>query len=298
MELKHLKLIKTITEEGSIANSSERLFLTQSALSHQLRDLEQTLGFKVFLRTRNEWTLTTEGKALYELATKVLDELDEGLNTIQHIRSGSKGKIRISTECYSFYQGLPAFIQKMGVLYPQIEIDLVIEATHHPVAKILSNELDIAIVTTRPPNEALEVIPVFEDEIHALMHQEHPLSEKAYIQPDDLQHVHLLVHSFPLETVAIHELCLKPGNITPAKISAIPLTEVALEMVGANLGVMCVPKWTLRKLTVPKDCIFKRIGKAGLKRKHYLVMRKDDVQKRYFHDFIQNIEEDLLSAKD
>ncbi|MEM1122897.1 MAG: LysR family transcriptional regulator, partial [Bacteroidota bacterium] len=174
MELKYFRLIKTIAEEGNISNSATRLFLTQSALSHQLRSIEDQMRFKIFLRKRNQWTLTEEGKELYQLANTVLAQIDQGLTNIQKIKEGSKGKIRISTECYSFYQGLPKFIQKMSLLYPEILIDLDVEATHRPVSKILSKELDMAIVTTKPINENLVSLEVFEDEIYALLHQENP----------------------------------------------------------------------------------------------------------------------------
>ena len=96
MELKYFRLIKTITEEGSIANSTERLFLTQSALSHQLRELEERLGFKVFHRTRNKWKLTEEGSELYKLANKLFNSIDEGFTAIKHIKEGSKGSIKLS----------------------------------------------------------------------------------------------------------------------------------------------------------------------------------------------------------
>ena len=113
MELKYYRLIKTIAEEGSLVSSSEKLFLTQSALSHQLRDLEERLGFKVFHRARNKWTLTEEGGELYRLAIHLLQSIEKGFGNIQQIRNGSKGTIRLSTECYSFYQGMPGFIQKI-----------------------------------------------------------------------------------------------------------------------------------------------------------------------------------------
>lgn len=101
MEIKYFRLIKTIAEEGSISTSSERLFLTKSALSHQLRELEEQLGFKVFHRTRNRWRLTEEGEALHELASDVLARVENGFQHIQRIHEGAKGTIRISTECYS-----------------------------------------------------------------------------------------------------------------------------------------------------------------------------------------------------
>lgn len=292
MEIKFLKLIKTIAEEGSIAGSSEKLFLTQSALSHQLKDLEIQLGFKVFYRTRNKWELTEEGDVLYKTACTVIDSIGNGLNTIQQIRAGAAGTIKISTECYSFYQGLPLFIQKMKMLYPEIEVDLVLEATHKPVEKVISNEIDIAVVTSKPSgNKELVSVEIFEDEILAIMHKENLLNNSEYLTADDFVDVHLIIHSFPLKTVSVYEGFLSPNGIMPVKISAVPLTEVALEMVQANIGITCMPKWALRSFRLSEELKFKKIGSNGLKRKHYLVVRKSDIGKKYVNDFLSNFKE-------
>lgn len=290
MEIKYFRLIKTIKEEGSIANSAEKLFLTQSALSHQLRELEERLGFKVFLRTRNKWKLTDEGGELYKLGNSILESIEKGFKNIEQLQTGSVGTIKISTECYSFYRGLSSFIQKMGLLYPNISVDLILEATHQPISKILSNEIDIAIVTSKPANETLLSIDVYEDEIFAIMHKENPLNKVDFLDTNDFSDVHLIIHSFPLETVAVYNQFLKPNKINPLKISAIPLTEVALEMVDANMGMMCMPKWALKSFKISDDFIFKRIGKNGLKRTHYLAFRKSDKFKKYINDFISNFE--------
>ena len=181
MELKYFRLIKTIAEEGSIANSSERLFLTQSALSHQLRELEERLGFKVFERTRNKWELTQEGTELYKLANKLFSSIDESFNTIRHIKEGSKGSIKLSAECQSFFHSIPSFILKMGILYPEINIDVTLGATHQTIAQVMSNDIDIAIVTSKPSSAELSCISVFEDEIFALMHKENTLNHLEYL---------------------------------------------------------------------------------------------------------------------
>jgi len=292
MEIKYFRLIKTIAEEGSIANSAEKLFLTQSALSHQLKELEERLGFKVFLRTRNKWNLTDEGGELYKLGNTILESIEKGFQNIEQLRTGSVGNIKVSTECYSFYQGLSSFIQKMGLLYPEINVDLILEATHQPISKILSNEIDIAIVTSKPANETLSSIEVYEDEIFAIMHKENPLNKDDFLDTNDFSDAHLIIHSFGSERTLADFACI--GNkITPFKISAIPLTEVALEMVDANMGIMCMPKWALKSFKVSDDLIFKRIGKNGLKRTHYLVFRKADKVKKYVNDFISNFEEDF-----
>ncbi len=291
MELKYFRLIKTIADEGSIANSTEKLFLTQSALSHQLKELEAQLKFKVFHRTRNKWELTDEGQELYKLGNTVLKTIDNGFENINAIRAGSVGTIKVSTECYSFYQGLPGFIQKMGILYPEIKVDLILEATHQPISKILSHEIDIAIVTSKPKEEVLSCIEVFQDEIFAILHKENPLNDMEFIEASAFSNAHLIIHSFPLETVSIYEYFLKPNHITPLKITAIPLTEVALDMVASNFGIMCMPKWALKSFNLPKNLVFKHVGKHGLKRSHYLVFRKADTSKKYINDFVMNFED-------
>lgn len=296
MELKYFRLIKTIEEEGSLANSSERLFLTQSALSHQLRELEERLGFKVFHRTRNKWKLTQEGNELYNLANKLFLSIEEGFSAIEHIREGSKGLIKLSAECQSFFHSIPTFIQKMGVLYPEIDIQVTLGATHQTISQVLSEDIDIAIVTSKPESDELLCIPVFKDEIFGIMHQEHPLNNLDCLDASHFGGVHLLINSFPLEGVAVYEQFLKPNKIIPIKISAIPFTEISLSMISANMGIMCAPKWQLSPFKLSKELVFKRIGKNGLKRNHYLVVKKQQSNKKYIHDFIANFQEDFLAA--
>ncbi|UGU18073.1 LysR family transcriptional regulator [Sinomicrobium kalidii] len=293
MEIKYFRLIKTIADEGSIANSSEKLFLTQSALSHQLRELEGQLGFKIFHRTRNKWELTEEGIELYKLGGTILDSIEKGFKNIRNIKAGSAGSIKVSTECYSFYQGLSGFIQKMGLLYPEIHVDLILEATHQPISKILSSEIDIAIVTEKPSNNSLAHVEIHEDEIFAIMHRESVLNQYSFLDPGHFSKAHLIIHSFPLETVSVYQHFLKPNKINPLKISAIPLTEVALEMVMANMGIICMPKWPLKTFKLSDDLVFKRISSNGLKRTHYLVFRNSDIHKKYIKDFISNFQDDF-----
>jgi len=297
MDLKYLRLVKTIVEEGNISNSADKLFLTQSALSHQLREMEERLGFKVFIRSRNNWNLTTEGQEIYSLAGEVLARIDQSLEKVGRIREGSKGTIRLSTECYTTYRGLPAFIQKMAILYPEIDIQLKVEATHHPISNLLSGDLDMCIVTQKPNNADLHVQELFEDELFALMHQENELSQRTYLEPRDFQSQHLIIHSFPQETVSVHQLFLQPAQVVPRKITAVPLKEVSIEMVEANMGVACFPTWALKSFSLPNTLKMIPLGENGTKRKHYLVVKKEDTDKQYVADFMDNMVEAAAFAE-
>jgi LysR family transcriptional regulator for metE and metH len=280
-----------------LVNSTKKLFLTQSALSHQLKELEEGLGFKVFLRKRQQWELTEEGTEFYKLSIEVLEQMEKGLKKIEKIRTGSVGDINVGTECYSFYQGLSGFVQKMGVLYPKIKVDLRFGSTYNPIKNLVAEDIDIAIVTTKPEDDSLTCIEIFNDEIFALMHHENPLNQLPYLEAEHFEDAPIIIHSFPLETVSIHCHYLSHHNITPKNISAFPLTEVALEMVSANMGIFCVPRWKIKSFKLSENIVFKQIGNQGVKRTHYLVIRKVDAHKKYIKDFICNFKEDFSEKK-
>jgi LysR family transcriptional regulator for metE and metH len=293
METRHLRLIKTLADEKSITKSLDKLFLTQSAVSHQLRDIEERLGVKIFYRTKNQWILTEEGQVLYNTAGKVLAEIDEATKRINDMRQGHAGNIRISTECYTNYHWLPAFMVRMKILYPKLDINIVIEATHKPLQKLLDNELDLGITSDPWDNKSIKYIELFKDEVMAVMPLEHPLAHKKFLTGDDFKDQTLIIHSYPLETVTVHQHFLKEQKIKPKQIVAMPLTEAALEMVKAGMGILTMPKWAMRSFVDSPALTLVRIGQKGLIRTHYAAIRHEDAGKKYIQDFIKNLKEEL-----
>ena len=298
MDLRYLKLVKTIVEEGNISKSAERLFLTQSALSHQLRDFEERLGIKVFKRSRNDWKLTSEGEEIYRVACEVIARIDLGLQKIDKIQEGSRGTIKLSTECYSFYHGLPSFIQKMGVLYPEIEIILKLESQQHVVSQLVSGELDICLNTHNINNSDVVSYELFKDEMFGVVHVENPLASKEYISPNDFLQQNLIIHSYPLETATVYQGFLKPNEIEPNKVTAIPMTEVALELVEANMGITCYPKWQLKSFRLPDTLKLVRLGPNGFIRTHYLSTRANFKETKYIQDFIDSFLEENITRSE
>ena len=125
MEIRYLKLVRAIVEEGSMANAIEKLHLTPSALSHQLREAELQLGTKIFHRINKKLILTEAGEKLLAASHIILKELDKVQREIKEIISGETGVIRISTECYTSYHWLPALMKKFHTEFPSIEIKIV-----------------------------------------------------------------------------------------------------------------------------------------------------------------------------
>ncbi len=293
MELRHLRLVQILADEGGITKSLERLYLTQSAVSHQLKDIEERLGTKLFFRSKNEWRLTEEGKVIYETARIVLAEVDRAKAAIAAMKDGQVGTIRLSTECYTTYHWFPSFMQKMRLLYPNLTIRIVMEATHQPLQKLLENELDVALTSDPIADKSILYTELFQDEVLAVVSAAHPWARKKHVTAEDFATENLIIHSYPLETVTVYEHFLKKAGVTPQQITAIPLTEVSLEMVKAGMGVTCMALWALKSFAVSPDIAFVRIGKKGLFRTHLAAIKQTDSHKKHITDFIQLLKEEI-----
>ena len=292
MEIRHLKLVKAIVEEGSITKAIDKLYLTQSALSHQLKEAEYQLGTKIFLRVNKKMVLTQAGEKLYATANEVLEKLKDTEQQIKKLVFGESGEIRLSTECYSSYHWLPSVMKQFQLLYPNIELKIIMEATHYPLQKLLAGQLDIAITSDPLKDDNIQYIELFQDEMVAVVSDTHPWVKKKFVVAEDFTTEHLLVHSLPLQTVTVHHYLLAPAGVSPKKITPLPLTEASIEMVKADMGIMVMANWALQpylKYNATLKAI--KITRNGLKRKHFVATLTNKNHPPYFSrfiDFLQN----------
>jgi LysR family transcriptional regulator for metE and metH len=293
LEIRHLRLIKAIVEEGSLTKAIHKLHLTQSALSHQLKEAEHQVGTKIFNRDGKKLLLTAAGEKLFVTAKEVLEKLKTTENEIQKLISGELGEIRISTECYSSYHWLPAVLRQFRLIYPNIDVKLVVEATHYPLQKLLANVIDLAIISDQINDDRIAYLELFQDEMMMLVSEIHPWAEKKYVIPEDFADEHLLIHSLPLETVTVHQFLLAPANVTPKKITPLPLTEASIEMVRANMGVMSMAKWAMQPYLASNELKAIKIGRSGLKRKHYIATIEAKNHPAYFNRFIEFLKTEI-----
>ncbi|POY39373.1 LysR family transcriptional regulator [Solitalea longa] len=294
MEIRHLRLIKSIVEEGSITKAIDKLHLTQSALSHQLKEAEYQLGIKIFNRANKKLTLTKAGEKIYVTANEILNKLAETQKEIKAMVYGEVGEIRISTECYSSYHWLPSVLKQFHLLYPNVELKIVMEATHYPLQKLLDDVLDVAIVSDPMKNENIKYIELFQDEMMMVVSENHHWAAKKYVIAEDFASEHLIIHSLPLETVTVHQFVLAPANVKPKKITPLPLTEASIEMVKADMGIMSMAKWSLQPyLKNNPNLKAVKIGKNGLKRKHYIAVSTNKTYPEYFNHFIEFLQTEI-----
>jgi LysR family transcriptional regulator for metE and metH len=294
VEIRHLKLIKAIAEEGTITKAIDKLHLTQSALSHQLREAEDQLGTKIFNRQAKKMVLTKAGEKLYETAVEVLEKLSKAEVQIKKMVFGESGEIKLSAECYTSYHWLPSVMKQFHYLYPNVELQMVMSATHYPLQKLISGELDLAITSDPVKDTKIQYIELFQDEMVAVVPSGHSWTEKKFVKPEDFATENLIIHSLPLETVTVHQFFLKPAGVSPKKIIPVPLTEAAIEMVKAEMGVVVMARWSLKNYLQDGSLRTVKVGKSGLKRTHYIAFLKKKKNPDYVHHFVEFIQKEIF----
>ena len=245
LEVRHLKLVETVAKEGGLTKAANRLHVTQSALSHQLRDIEDKLGTPLFLRLNKKMLLTQAGERLLGSAPAVLDELKRVEEDIRQIALHREGILRISTECYTCYHWLPPVLKPFNREFPRVEVRIVAEATHRPIEALLDGKLDLAITSAATRNQKLMFKPLFKDEMVVIVSPDHPLASRSYVSAKDFAAEHLLVYSLPKEELTIFQKILSPAGISPKHLSRVELTEAIIEMVKAGLGVGVMARWAV-----------------------------------------------------
>ncbi|GAA4792449.1 LysR family transcriptional regulator [Olivibacter ginsenosidimutans] len=292
MEIRYLRLIKAIVEEGSITRAMAVLHLSQSALSYQLKEAELQVGTQVFYRRNKKLILTPVGKKLYATANNVLKELDHADAEIKRMVNGDVGVIRISTECYTSYHWLPAVLKKFKAEFPNVEIEIVFEATHHPIPKLLAGELDLAITSNPEQAEQIEFIQLFTDEMLAIVSRKHPWAKRSFVTAEDFQDVVLIIHSLPLDTVSIFRTQLRPKGIEPKKLIVLPLTEASIELVKADMGVIVLANWALQPY-INEAITAVKINPEGFFRQQYIARIREREYPIYFDYFIKFLREEI-----
>jgi LysR family transcriptional regulator, regulator for metE and metH len=289
LEIRHLKLVAAIAETGSVTLAGNRLHLTQSALSHQLRDAEEQLGVALFERRSGRMILTSAGERLLQSANVVLAELERAEKEVQDCGNGNgaaKGVLRLSTECYTVYHWLPSRLKLFQQKYPEVDFQLVIEATHSPFEALLDGKLDLAIVCQPIRNRRIRYTPIFEDESVIIVPPGHPMAEKKYAEPQDFIGENLIVYP-PKEESTLLTKFLAPAGITLRKIQEVMLTDVIIEMVRGGLGIAAMARWAVAPQLESETLVGLPFTEHGIRRTWSAAQLRDKRSPVYVEEFIR-----------
>jgi LysR family transcriptional regulator for metE and metH len=291
LEVRHLKLVTAIADQGSVTGAANHLNLTQSALSHQLRDIEDKLGAALFQRASRKMLLTPAGERLLESARSVLEELGRAEEEIRNRAARTRRLLRISTECYTCYHWLPPSLKVLNGKHPNVQVRILADATRRPVQALLDGKLDLAITSTKVRNRKLIYKPLFRDEVVVIMRPDHPLARRPYLVARDFAGEHLIAYAVPKEELVLYQQVLVPAGVVPREFTQVELTEAIVEMVKAGIGVSTMARWAAAPQLKSGSLKAIRLTRAGFHRTWYAVMLRTKVMPDYIREFVK-----ILSA--
>jgi LysR family transcriptional regulator for metE and metH len=275
LEIRHLRLVRAIAEEGGPTHAAARLHLTQSAVSHQLAELEARLGVALFTRVRRKLQLTPAGRRVLELSRTALDEFARVERELRDTGARARTPLRISTECFTCYHWLPPVLPALQRDHPQVDVRIVIEATRKPIAALLRGELELAVVSSPVRDRHLVVERLFDDEWVVVLSPTDPLGERTYVRALDLAERTLFTHDgTPRDMRRLRERLAAERAPMP-RVQVIPLTEAIVQLVKAGLGIGLLSRWAVAPYEARGEIVTRRFTRAGLAETWSAVYRRD-----------------------
>jgi LysR family transcriptional regulator for metE and metH len=288
LEIRHLMLVRAVAAAGSLTRAGLALHLTQSALSHQLQDIEQRLGTALFLRVGKRMVLTPAGERVLASADSVLTAMERTEEAVRHLAGARSGVLRLTTQCYTCYHWLPPLLKRFQATHPRVDVRIDATATNDPITHLLDGRLDVAIISDPVHDRRVVVQPLFDDEMVAIVEPRHALAGKTYVQLEDFAGQTLLIYP-PKEESTIYQRLLVPAGVVPGAIQGIQLTEAIIELVKAGLGIAVLAAWAVAPHVKAGTLRALPVTRRGYRRTWSAATMKDTAQVPHIREFIDLI---------
>ena len=286
LELRHLETLLALADCGSLSKAAARLFLTQSALSHQLKALESHYGAALVEKNVRPLRFTAIGQRLLVLARAVLPLVADASRDIARLAQGHAGPLRIAVQCHNCFDWLMPAMDAYRTLWPEVELDIISGFVVDPLPLIERAEAELAIIHDKPPAHPQVVFsPLFRYESVALMSPRHRLAAKSWLDAADFADETLITYPVPDEMLDVMKHCLSPAGINPKRRTA-ELTVAILQLVASGRGIAALPSWTVGNYIERGYVVSRPIGQAGLRCELYAATSCASADAAYIREFI------------
>ena len=287
LELRHLRTIRAIHDQGGLARAAEVLNITQSALSHQVRALEDQAGTTLFLRQSKPMRLSPAGLRLLALARQVLPMVEAAEAEIRGVTQGRVGRLHIAMECHACFNWLLPALDAFRHGWPQIDIDVRAGLAFTALPALVRGEADLVI--SSDPEELPGVIfePLFDYQPLLAVAAAHPLAGHEFAEPADLATETLITYPMDRARLDVFSHFLNPAGVQPVAVREIELTDVILLLVASGRGVAVLPDWVMQREAKNPDLATLRLGPRGVTRRLYAAVREEDRDQPFMQDMLR-----------
>jgi LysR family transcriptional regulator for metE and metH len=281
----HLKIIRALADNGTLTAAANALFLTQPALSHQMRYLEKKLDVSLWEREGRQLRLTQAGNVLLQTARQVLPVLEQTEKTLQAYGQGKQGILRIGVECHPCYEWLKGILADFLIALPDMDVDIVNKFQFSGLEGLMNHHVDLLVSPDVVKKKGVVYEPLFDYELVLLVAESHVLSAEKVVNAEQLINETLFTFPVAHDRLDIFTQFLLPAGINP-KTKAIESLDIMVQMVGLNRGVTVLPRWLAEDYCQKMSVSIIRLGKKGLMKTLFAAMRQQDVGIQYIQAFV------------
>ena len=288
IELRLLKALVAVAETGNLSKAGKRLHLSQPALSHQIKALEDHVGAELFQRKSSPLKLSPAGDRLLTTAYAVEKLMMQSERDLARIIEGKAGQLRIAVECHSCFDWLMPSMDAFREGWPEVEMDLVSGFQPDPVGLLNENLADLVIVSHAKPRAGVVHHPLFRYEVLALMARQHPYASKAYLTAKDFATETLVTYPIPDDRIDVIREVLKPANIDPPPRKT-ELTVAILQLVASHRAIAAMPGWAVQPFLDRNYVVSRPIRKNGLFANLYAATTEAVSKSAYMIEFLDTM---------
>lgn len=283
----HLSLIREVDRRGSLTAAADVLCLTQSALSHTVKKLEQQLSTPVWTREGRSLRLTQAGRYLLALSERVLPQLEHAERLMHEYARGERGTLRIGMECHPCYQWLLKVVDPYLAAWPEVDVDVKQRFQFGGLKALHGYEIDLLVTPDPLFKPGLRFVPVFDYEQVLVVGSGHPLAGRSHVEPADLSNDVLITYPVDLERLDIYNQFFLPAGCAPRQRKTIETTDIMLQMVASGRGVAALPRWLVEEYAGRMAVAPVRLGPEGVFKQIFLGTREVDAGTAYLDAFIE-----------
>jgi LysR family transcriptional regulator for metE and metH len=287
LEFRHLRTIRAIHQAGGLARAADMLNMTQSALSHQIKGLEDQAGIELFVRRSRPMTLSAAGLRMLRLAERILPEVDALDEEFKALRSGKTGRLHIAIECHACFDWLFPVLELFRHAWPDIDVDIRAGLAFEALPALNREEVDLVISSDPVRIDGVVFNPLFDYHPMFVAAAANPLAERGVILAEDFRDQVLITYPVARDRLDVFTELLTPARVEPRGQRQVELTAVILMLVAANRGVAVLPDWVLRDVRTNTDFVTRPLGPGTITKRLHAATRADDATKPFMAHFLR-----------
>ena len=287
LERIHLSILREVDRQGSLTAAAAVLCLTQSALSHAMKKLEQQLGTDIWLREGRSLRLTQAGSYLLAVANRVLPQLDLAEERVRQFAQGERGTLRIGMECHPCYQWLLKIVSPYLAQWPDVDVDVKQKFQFGGIGALFGYEIDMLVTPDPLYKPGLHFEPVFDYEQVLVVGKDHRLAGLPHVDADALTNEVLITYPVAIDRLDIYNLFLQPAGVAPKRHKTIETTDIMMQMVASGRGIAALPRWLVAEYAQKMDVTAVRLGPDGVAKQIFLGAREGEIDIDYVRAFYE-----------